>query len=344
MAMKRCPVCGERYSDTYKTCPFCEEDELWEEEESQSPLKNHRSSRGNQHSFITPTLIVLIILMAALLVYLLYGDKVSQLFGKESDSTPGNDIVEPQQPSPGGLPTPPAGDGDEDPDLSDTPGGTEPDGGSGNQGASGNAGVMPEEPDNSQNSSGGQTSSGGGSDYATLAKLPGGLTLSNPDFTRSVSEGAYRLRVSGGSGTYTWVSQNPAVATVSSDGTVTPVSAGTVNILVTDGSKKAIGVVRVKGGSSTVSNPGTSSPGTSEPSSSGSGGSNTLSREDMTLSVGESWRLRLSGVTTSLTWAVADSSIATVTGDGTVIGVSKGQTTVTVSWDGQSRSCIVRVK
>ena len=128
MAMKRCPVCGERYSDTYKTCPFCEEDELWEEEESQRPLKNHRSSRGNQHSFITPTLIVLIILMAALLVYLLYGDKVSQLFGKESDSTPGNDIVEPQQPSPGGLPTPPAGDGDEDPDLSDTPGGTEPDG------------------------------------------------------------------------------------------------------------------------------------------------------------------------------------------------------------------------
>ena len=25
MAMKRCPVCGEKYSDTYKECPFCEE-------------------------------------------------------------------------------------------------------------------------------------------------------------------------------------------------------------------------------------------------------------------------------------------------------------------------------
>ena len=33
MAMKRCPVCGERYSDTYKNCPFCEEEEYWEEEE-----------------------------------------------------------------------------------------------------------------------------------------------------------------------------------------------------------------------------------------------------------------------------------------------------------------------
>ena len=33
MAMKRCPDCGERYSDTYKNCPFCEEDKLWEDEE-----------------------------------------------------------------------------------------------------------------------------------------------------------------------------------------------------------------------------------------------------------------------------------------------------------------------
>ena len=27
MAMKRCPICGEKYSDTYKNCPFCEEEE-----------------------------------------------------------------------------------------------------------------------------------------------------------------------------------------------------------------------------------------------------------------------------------------------------------------------------
>ena len=26
MAMKRCPVCGEKFSDTYKNCPFCEEE------------------------------------------------------------------------------------------------------------------------------------------------------------------------------------------------------------------------------------------------------------------------------------------------------------------------------
>ncbi|MCI9348725.1 MAG: hypothetical protein HFF83_05765 [Oscillibacter sp.] len=64
----------------------------------------------------------------------------------------------------------------------------------------------------------------------------------------------------------------------------------------------------------------------------------------MTLKVGESFSLKLSGVTSSLTWAVGNSNIATVSGSGSVTGVSAGQTTVTVSWDGNSRSCIVRVK
>ena len=31
MAMKRCPDCGEKYSDSYKYCPFCEEEEILRE-------------------------------------------------------------------------------------------------------------------------------------------------------------------------------------------------------------------------------------------------------------------------------------------------------------------------
>ena len=27
MTMKRCQICGEKYSDTYRDCPFCEEEE-----------------------------------------------------------------------------------------------------------------------------------------------------------------------------------------------------------------------------------------------------------------------------------------------------------------------------
>lgn len=32
MAMKRCPVCGEKYSDTYAECPFCEEEKAFQDE------------------------------------------------------------------------------------------------------------------------------------------------------------------------------------------------------------------------------------------------------------------------------------------------------------------------
>ncbi|MCI9461844.1 MAG: hypothetical protein HFF93_08600 [Oscillibacter sp.] len=85
--------------------------------------------------------------------------------------------------------------------------------------------------------------------YASAAALPGGLTLNSTDFTRNVSEGAYKLRVSGGTGTYTWISENPSIATVGSDGTITPVAAGITNVVVTDGSKRAICIVRVTGGS-----------------------------------------------------------------------------------------------
>ena len=64
MAMKRCPVCGEKYSDTYRDCPFCEEEEaLREGEKLRRSRGGHRASRTRQFSLITPTLIVLILIM-----------------------------------------------------------------------------------------------------------------------------------------------------------------------------------------------------------------------------------------------------------------------------------------
>ena len=81
MAMKRCPICGEKYSDTYKDCPFCEEEEALREGE-QLRRSGHRTARSRQFSLITPTLIVLILIMAGLLVYLLYGDQIKERFGK----------------------------------------------------------------------------------------------------------------------------------------------------------------------------------------------------------------------------------------------------------------------
>ncbi len=289
MAMKRCPVCGERYSDTYRNCPFCEEEEYWEEEQLDSARRpilreGPRSvSKGGRSAYgiVTPILIVLIVLMAMLLVYLLYGDK---LFHKEKDKDPGTGkpgITEPQQPgisgtTPGSTPAvdpneteepgSSGGPGEDTPgaDLpgADTPGdGAMPEG-NGNSGGSGT-------------SSGGSGSGSGGMSYASAAALPGGLTLSRTDFSRNVSEGDWQLKVSGGTGTYTWISENPSIAKVSSNGTVTPVASGTTNVLVTDGSKKAVCIVRVTGGSAPSSNNGGGSGATTAPSGGGSGTTST---------------------------------------------------------------------
>ena len=266
MAMKRCPVCGERYSDTYKNCPFCEEEEYWEEE--QEPASRPVLREGGRatartgrstYSIVTPILIVLIVLMALLLVYLLYGDKfLGKDKPKEPDDSGKTDITTPVGP---GASTPAV-----DPNGADLPGTGAPSDTDTPEGPEDGTSM----PEGGGDTTPGDSGSSGGMSYATAAALPGGLTLSRTDFSRSVSEGGWQLKVSGGTGTYTWISENPSIATVSSDGTVTPVASGTTHVVVTDGSKRAICIVRVTGGSA-PSGGGTTSGGTSSGGTTSSG-------------------------------------------------------------------------
>lgn len=113
MAMKRCPVCGEKYSDTYAECPFCEEEKAFQDGE-QIPQRRRawRTPGGGrqQMNLITPTLIVLILIMAGLLVYLLWGDKIADSFqSKEETQTPPVEELQPEEEQPAAD-----GDGEED--------------------------------------------------------------------------------------------------------------------------------------------------------------------------------------------------------------------------------------
>ena len=218
MAMKRCPVCGEKFSDTYKNCPFCEEEAALREGDKLR-RGGKRAAHGRQYSLITPTLIVLILIMAGLLVYLLYGDKIAgKLKGGEQSQTPVTEDVTPVKPGQEGTGEG-EGVGEENPD------GTMPEGTEGQPGTA----TMPAATQ---------------SDYEKAASLPDGLTLSTTDFTlKSVGE-THTIQVSGGSGSYTWISEDAGIASVDGSGKVTAVSRGTVNVLVTDGSKKAVCIVR----------------------------------------------------------------------------------------------------
>lgn len=227
MAMKRCPICGEKFSDTYRDCPFCEEEDALRdgEEIRRSPHRGKRATRSKQFNIVTPTLIVLILIMAALLIYLLYGDKIGDKSGEEDTKTP------PVQDT---MPEDPVSTGEEEPEGGEV--------------------VMPEDPETTDDPP------ADASDYEVTMKLPDGLALSTTDFTLKELGESHTITVSGGSSTYSWVSQDEGIASVDSNGKVTAVSNGTVNVVVTDGNKKGVCIVRVKAsGQTTTTTPSTGS-------------------------------------------------------------------------------------
>ena len=63
MKLIKCPKCGEMYSDSYKTCPFCQEDEA---------LKGRRAP-----SILGPAMVLVVVLAAVLVGVLLFGGKGS---------------------------------------------------------------------------------------------------------------------------------------------------------------------------------------------------------------------------------------------------------------------------
>ena len=84
MAMKKCPVCGEKYSDTYRSCPFCEEEKNFRRGKSPKRKGGHRVSQGGP-SLLSPMLVIAILLMAVLLIYLLFGKAIGEKLGWGQD-------------------------------------------------------------------------------------------------------------------------------------------------------------------------------------------------------------------------------------------------------------------
>ncbi|SFP01329.1 Ig-like domain (group 2) [Oscillibacter sp. PC13] len=316
MSMKRCPVCGEKYSDTYKNCPFCEEEAALRQGD-----QIRRGGRGGKRAaagpnLLSPMLVVLILLMGCLLVYLLFGDQIAEKLGLgQSRNTLQTEDVTPS-------------------DNNNT------DDGSGSDDS--NDGTMPSDGDVEVPDNSGETNQPDDTQNVDLTSLPETLTMNylgspRTEFTMAVGDDPIPLTASGGNGNYVWSSSDEGVASVSDDGKVTAISVGRATLTVQDGTGKGVCTVLVKAGADGR----TMAAGTE---TSGSGGEHKLNREDMTLAVGEKFQLKLSGITTALSWTSADSGVAAVSSDGTVTGIAPGKTTITVSWDGASKSCIVYVK
>jgi len=208
MALKKCPICGEKYSDTYKTCPFCEEEENLNGGGKSHRRNGRRAARGKEPNILSPILVIILLILLLLLFYMFFGQKLLHTIGLDS--------------------------------IGNAASSSEISGAASSSQASGSTSA--EAPVIGEN---GSTSSGQSSVDTT--NLPETLTLSSQDFTMKVGDAPVALKVTGGTGAYTWASDNESVATVDENGNVTAVSAGSANVTAADGTGKGTCIVRVKG-------------------------------------------------------------------------------------------------
>ena len=78
MSLIKCPKCGEMFSDSYKTCPFCEEDEAYYSGKVRKGRgrRTAESSKRRAPSILGPVAVVVLILLVVLVMWLIFGDRI----------------------------------------------------------------------------------------------------------------------------------------------------------------------------------------------------------------------------------------------------------------------------
>ena len=295
MSLLKCRKCGEMFSDSYKSCPFCAEDE--EYYNGKVKKRNHRrmEQKPKAPSIVGPLLVLVIILIIAAAVWAIFGDGIKEWFD-------GSPSVEHVDPHPG------------------------------------------HNNDDQQ-----------GDDVIPVKKL----TLDKTVLMLAPGS-SEQLSVTGGAEgeEYVWQNSDPAVLTVSEDGKVTAVAEGSAVVTVTCGDESAVCAVTVKenveGDDPVIDDPTPPTPVDTKVDLSKINiavplyGTSLSKIEDgkfdVSLGKGESFGLEVQGTDVKPSWSVANSSIATVSNDGTIKGITSGETTITAKLGDVSVEIIVRVK
>lgn len=291
MKLVKCNRCGEMYSDSYRNCPFCEEDEHFRKGARYTGPKNgrRRETRRRAPSIVGPVVILIAILIVALLVWHFLGDKLALRRSPEETPVDTSDTVTPGGVLPGGEGTTPAS----------------------------------------------------------------GLEM---DKTLQLAVGqSGTINVSGGT-EYEWISSDPTVATVNGSGEVTAIGEGTAIITATDVSgDSAVCSVTVTGEGGQSQTGGQTGGQTSGGAAINLSGL-TLRTEynttikpyetgkfDISMKKGESFQLTVEGTDAAFTWSSADSTVATMSENGTLKAVNKGNSIITGRSGDAAISIYVRV-
>lgn len=91
MSLIKCNKCGEVFSDSYKTCPFCAEDEEYYNGKVKKRGHRQLEKKKKAPSIVGPVLVLVLVLLAGVLVWAFAGDTVRGWFGgeKPADNDPG---------------------------------------------------------------------------------------------------------------------------------------------------------------------------------------------------------------------------------------------------------------
>ena len=218
MSLIKCPKCGEMFSDSYKTCPFCEEDEAYYSGKARKGRgrRTAESSRRRAPSILGPVAVVVLILLVLLVVWLIFGDRIKEAI-EGTEKPPVTDVDTPDD-SP--VTTPDDNTTTTKPNDTTKPGDTTT-----TKPSTGSVDVSKLTLE---------------SEYGTTIKpndgtfdisLPAGLSCS---FT-----------VKGTDMTAAWSSADSSIATVSADGTVKTVSRGETTLTIKLGSTEVKCLLRV---------------------------------------------------------------------------------------------------
>lgn len=248
MSLLKCPKCGEMFSDSYKTCPFCEEDEAFANGGKKPVNPGRRVHRQKSPSILGPTLVLVLVLVAGVLLYTLIGS------GKPGDDRPDP----PKNPTEDVDPnTPTVTLSLDQTALELTAGGTGKLTATGAEGitwASSNAGVAAVGEDGTVTAVAAGTAtisaSAEGADPVTctvtvkeapkkdlvLRSIYQSEGTALTEFTMKVGADPVPMTVDGTDSTVKWSTENSGIATVNSDGEVTAVKSGkTMVVAVVDG-------------------------------------------------------------------------------------------------------------
>ena len=99
MSLLKCPKCGEMFSDSYKTCPFCEEDEAFANGGKKPVNPGRRVHRQKSPSILGPTLVLVLVLVAGVLLYTLVGSRKPSDDRPDPPTTPTVDVDKPTTPT-----------------------------------------------------------------------------------------------------------------------------------------------------------------------------------------------------------------------------------------------------